>query len=916
MADASAQRLEARSETMLSDSEAQYRLLFESHPHPMWVFDPETLVFLAVNDAAIQHYGYTREEFLSMTIRDIRPPEDIPLLLQAHSKVNKKLGPVGTWRHRKKDGTLIEAEVTTSGIIFGGRTAELVLAIDVTERRRAEQALRESEKRYRMIIENIHEIVYMVHTSADPSGAELQFMSSQVENIMGYRPEEFLDDPGLFFRIIHPDDLQGFIELTRIIFSNRKDETREYRLRHKLTGAYHWVEDKVVPQIGPDGRVASVFGVARDITERKKTEKELNESQERFHLVARATNDAIWDWDLATNKVRWNQAVQTLFHYSPDEVSSDLSWWSDRIHPEDRKRVVSGIQGVIARAGHSWTSEYRFRRKEGSYAYVLDRSYAMHDAQGKPVRMVGAMIDITARKQAEEALAAEKERLAVTLRSIGEGVITTDTAGRIVLMNEVAENLTGWTQAEILHGTLDEVFHVVDDRTGLPSESPVQQVLRTNEIVKFAHHLRLKRRDGKMRLITACAAPIRDKSGAIIGVVLVFGDVTEKQKMEEELLKATKLEAVGLLAGGIAHDFNNLLTAIMGNIALAKMLTDPEEMLFERLSDAEKASLRARDLAQQLLTFAKGGVPIKRMTSIPELLKDTVHFALRGSNIRSEFSISPDLWPVEIDDGQITQVIQNLVINAQQAMQEGGIIRVEAENITVRSDRERSLPLKKGNYVRIVIQDKGIGIRKEHLDKIFDPYFTTKQTGSGLGLTTSYSIIKKHDGNITVESEWGKGTTFSLYLPAQPLGTPSKEVAEKTMPAGSGKVLVMDDEEIVREVAGNLLEHIGYQVGLAGEGAEAIEIYKEAIASGRPFDAVIMDITVPGGMGGKETLQRLIEIDPKVKAIVSSGYSNDPIMADYSKYGFKGVIAKPYKLATLNQTLRRIIEEKDEKGRG
>src|SRR5581483_4373870 len=569
---------------------------------------------------------------------------------------------------------------------------------DVTERRRAEEALRESEKRLRMIIENIQEIVYMIHTTDDPSLGELQFISGQVEKMIGYRPEAFLEDRGLFFRIIHPDDLHGFKDLTRAIFANQKEGTREYRLRHQKTGEYHWVEDKVVPQVGPDGKIVSIFGVARDVTERKKVEKELQESQERFQLVGRATNDAIWDWDLLTNRVSWSRAAETLFRYPRGEIGIDAGWWSDRIHPEDKKRVVSRIQAVIQRAGHSWSSEYRFRRGDGSYAYILDRSYVIHDAEGKPVRMVGAMTGITARKQAEEALAAEKERLVVTLQSIGDGVITTDRDEKITLMNKVAESLTGWRQEEALGKGLGEVFRPVDGNTGLPAENLVEAVLKSGEIVKWSEPLHLEKKGGRERLVTACAAPIRDKRSGLIGVVLFFGDVTEKQKMEDNLLRTGKMEAVGLLAGGIAHDFNNILTAILGNLTLVKLSLNPGDPLYERLGEAENASLRAKDLAQQLLTFAKGGAPIKKATSIRRLLENSIPFALRGSNIDAEFSFSEDLRPVEIDEGQISQVIHNLVINAQQAMPEGGTIQVRAENYSA-TGMEGDLALPAGRYV-------------------------------------------------------------------------------------------------------------------------------------------------------------------------------------------------------------------------
>lgn len=510
--------------------------------------------------------------------------------------------------------------------------------------------------------------------------------------------------------------------------------------------------------------------------------------------------------------------------------------------------------------------------------------------------------------RAEEDLAAEKERLGVTLRSIGDGVIATDKKGTVVLINKVAEALTGWTQEDAIGKPLDRVFHIINEKTRVPCENPHERVCRTGEIIVLANDTLLMARDKNERIIAHSGAPIRDRDGTIIGVILVFRDITEQHRMEQELQKASKLESVGILAGGIAHDFNNILTAILGNIQLAKMHVKPENKLSEILGDARDASLRAKSLTQQLLTFSKGGRPILKSASIEKLLKDTTRFALRGSNVRCEFFISETLQPVEVDEAQISQVINNLVINSQQAMPEGGTITVHAENMAKGTKyTDRGLPLGDGEYVKISIRDQGIGISREHLQKIFDPYFTTKQKGSGLGLATSYSIIKKHNGYMTVESETGAGTTFFIYLPASQkkivTSTDNKEQSLK----GEGRVLVMDDEEPIRKLANRILTGLGYEVAVASNGAEAIELYKKAKESDSSFDAVVMDLTIPGGMGGKETVQKLIEIDPEVKAIVSSGYSNDPVMADFRKYGFKGCVIKPYESTDLGKTLLRVV---------
>lgn len=594
------------------------------------------------------------------------------------------------------------------------------------------------------------------------------------------------------------------------------------------------------------------------------------------------------------------QACRSL-GYTRDELMRLKLWDIDPIYPKENwektwtQRQEEQIVTVHVETLH--------RRKDG-VVFPVEVS-AKHLWFGDHEFHVAFVRDITERKKAEEAIAAERERLSVTLRSIGDGVITTDVDEKIVLMNNVAEVLTGWTQEEAIGRPLHQIFHIINEKTRARCENPVEKVLQTGVVVGLANHTVLISKDGTERIIADTGAPIRDKAGHVLGVVLVFRDITQKQKMEEDLLRAGKLEAVGLLAGGIAHDFNNILAAILGNLSLMMMSTDPKDPFYRRLSDAERASLRARDLAQQLLTFAKGGAPVKKTVFMKELLEESIRFALSGSNVGAEFFFSDDLWPVEIDEGQITQVVHNLVINAQQAMPEGGIIQVRAENYLA-AEREKRLPLPQGRYVQISIRDFGIGIPKEHLPRIFDPYFTTKQKGSGLGLTTSYSIIKKHDGYMTADSELGKGSTFSIYLAASSHDVEPERRSEAPL-RGAGKILIMDDERAVREVAGELLGFLGYRVGHAEDGAEMIARYREASASGEPFDLVIMDLTVPGKMGGKEAIQRLLEIDPHVKAIVSSGYSNDPIMGDYARYGFKGVIAKPYQLQELSKTVHDVI---------
>lgn len=521
------------------------------------------------------------------------------------------------------------------------------------------------------------------------------------------------------------------------------------------------------------------------------------------------------------------------------------------------------------------------------------------------------------RQRYEADLAGETERLAVTLRSIGDGFITTDVEGRILLLNNVAKKLTGWERDTAVGHPLAEVFNIQNESTRKPILNAilnaVERIIETGSAVGRTNHSLLVARDGTERLIETNASPIHDKKSNIIGIVLIFRDVTEKRRVEEERHKAEKLESLGVAAGGIAHDFNNLLTGIIGNLSLAMLSVDPNDDVAGHLNTAKKASLRAQDLAQQLLTFAKGGAPVKKTKFIGQLIRDTVSFALSGSNAQTDISVPENLWPVEIDAGQIDQVLANLVTNAAQAMPAGGTVEVRCENFPLDQEDSTLSDLRPGRYVKIVVQDEGVGIPSEHLKKIFDPYFTTKPKGSGLGLATTYSIIKNHDGMITVESRVGAGSTFCVYLPASDKEVPLEKVASQMpMPVGSGKILVMDDEEVICEIIRCVLTSLGYSVTESHDGDACIRIYEEALRAGKPFDAVIMDLTIPGGMGGKDAVQKLIELNPSVKAIATSGYSKDPVMSRPREYGFCATLAKPYEISELAQIVHEVIGAKNE----
>lgn len=634
-----------------------------------------------------------------------------------------------------------------------------------------------------------------------------------------------------------------------------------------------------------------LLAVCRDITERKRAE-------ERYQTIIRTTKDGFFLTDPQGNLLDINEAYCRLTNFPHDELMKmnvfDLF--------DSREKTLRHFNRTALLGSDTFESRHRTK---GGHSLLLEASVNYIPTEGG--RFFAFLRDITERKQMEEALLAEKERLAVTLRSIGDGVIATDTKGRIVLMNYVAEKLTGWEQEKAAGLPVSEVLYLINQYSGIRCDNPVDRVLEIGKPVSLPIHTILFTRDGTERLLAASAAPIIDRNHQIIGVVLVFQDKTLERLTEKELLKIEKLSSLGLLAGGIAHDLNNVLAVILGNISLAAMELQDNELIIKSLTEAEQAALRARDLAKQLLTFARGGTPIKELASISEVIHDSAKFSCAGTQARCEISTPKNLWPAELDPGQISQVFQNLVINAVQAMPHGGIIRINTDNVILGEDN--LLPLTPGRYVKITVEDEGVGIWPDHLSKIFDPYFTTKQKGSGLGLATAYSIIKNHDGHITVESTMGKGTTFSIYLPATTKKfKPKREMAPKLL-RGKGKILVMDDEKMIRNNMGLMLKHLGYEVEFAEDGAEAIELYAKVKESLNPFDAVIMDLTIAGGMGGRETIQKLLEVDPQAKAIVFSGYADDPIMSNFKKFGFRGFIKKPYNIEEVSEVLHRVLND-------
>jgi PAS domain S-box-containing protein len=890
----------------LSEGDRRFRSLFENSRDAIFIRSAQG-VYIDMNQAMMDLFGFERGEMVGMNVDRIyaNPADRIKLEAAIREK-----GFVRDYEVvlRKKDATEMICLVNANEWMDSGDSLVGYEGIirDITEQRRTQESLRESEEHYRLLFDN------------SPLG------------IFHYDKNGVIIDCNQKFVDVIGSSRKALVGLDML--NSLRDEKMVAQIREALEGRAGYYEgnyksitaDKVTPVrvltrslAGDDGSFLGAVGIVEDVSESMASLEAHRKSEERFRAIFEGAAMGVALTTLDGTLVEANSTFAEMTGYGLDELRGRPV--HGLTHPDDFDAEKAIIAQLTAGSINRCQIVKRYMRKDGGQIWVRLSASLMHDRSGRAEYVLGLIENITERKKAREELAREKEQLAVTLTSIGDGVITTDVKGRVVMINRVAENLTGWKCSEAAGRPLGEVFAIINEATRQPCESPADRVIATGSVVGLANHTLLIAKDGTERVIADSGAPIRDSEGNITGVVLVFRDVTEARRTEEELRKAQKLESIGVLAGGIAHDFNNILTSIMGSISLVKVKLDQESDLHKILMDAERASRQARELTQQLLTFSRGGAPIKKTVLLSGLLRDICSFSTRGSNVKCEFSINADLWPADIDVGQISQVVNNMLINALQAMPDGGIIRVSASNVKI-SDEPHSLmydsgagaPVPPGSYIRISIDDEGHGIPAELMGKIFDPYFTTKEKGVGLGLAIAYSIIRRHEGHVEVKSRIGEGTSFSIYLPAA-LGRGTAENPDSAAAVhGSGRVLVMDDDENILKVTGNILRHLGYEVAMSHNGYETIEMYRKAMEEKAPFDAVIMDLTVPGSMGGRDCIDHLLKMDPGVKAVVSSGYSNDPVMADHARYGFKGIITKPYRIEDLGTVLARVTGKKND----
>jgi PAS domain S-box-containing protein len=850
--------------------------------------------FIYVNDAVCRALGFSREEMLAKGVWDIAP--DFPKEgWPAHRDALRAAGSLQFEAvQRSRDGRTRQVEISATWIEREGRDFTCAFSRDISLRKRHEAEALERER--------------WLDDSQKAGGVGCYHFdlvsdhwkcTGTMEEIFGIGP----DYPKTFegwTRLVAPDERESMAAYFASIAASGDGFDREYRIVRACDGQSRWVHGRGDFIRDAAGAPVSLIGTIIDITGRKRTEEALRESEARFALFMEHLPAAAFIKDAEGRVLMANRYLQQLSGTGEalkDRTTAELfpPEIAARMIEDDRRALEAGLTIV----------EESLPEPSGGSRHFQTIKFPLPIGGGKAV-LGGIAIEITERKRAEEAFRTKERILRALIDANPESQFLMRLDGTVIEANRTFGERIGKPREEILGRNIRDLQPrgVVEHM-----EDWVRQTVASGKPAIFEDRIDGRHRDNRF-------FPAFGPSGEIDMVAGLSIDVTARNRLQEQLIRNQKLESLGVLAGGIAHDFNNILTAILGNLSLCRLMLDGGHPASARLADCERATIRASELTQQLLTFAKGGAPVKGTVETGGLIEEVMQFALRGSNVRGIVDLAPGLWCLNADEGQVGQLLNNLFINAKQAMPGGGTLTVRAENEEIPGGPGSPLPA--GRYVSITVRDEGTGIPSADIGRIFDPYFTTKPGGSGLGLASVHSIVHRHGGSVEVSSSPGAGAAFVVRLPAsgaEPAGSPQAVPADP-LPRGTGRVLVMDDEEMLLRMAAMMLEELGYEPDACASGNEAVERYRASIERKAPYFAVILDLTVPGGMGGKDAAARILELDPGAVLVVSSGYSHDPVLADPPAYGFKGAVAKPYALETLAAELSRLANpEKREGGR-
>jgi two-component system, cell cycle sensor histidine kinase and response regulator CckA len=899
----------------LFESEELFRLSFENASVGKSLIRPDG-IYLRVNQAFCDLLGYTPEELQNMNFADITHPDDIASSHRAVSSLFS--GEVAVIRLEKryirKDGQIVWVELS-SVLLRDKESKPLYLIthiIDINERKWADAELKERDERFRKLSSQVPGMIYEFLKKPDGTYC-IPFATNAIEDIFGCSARDVRNDFSPIAKVILPDDISKVIGSIEYSAKHMTPWLCEFRVQVP-DKPFRWILGQSKPEKLSDGSVYW-YGFATDITERKLSEDVLFASEERFRIAAGSASDLIWEWNIPDGSLQWFGAVDGMLGYEQSEFPRTIEAWEESIHPDDRDRVKTSLNLHIEK-GTPYNEEYLIRHKDGTYGIWSDRGDSVRNAKGTPVKMIGTSTDITRLRHDQEALKISEENYRTIFDTANDAIFIHDLEdGRILDVNRRMYEMYSYTREEALKLDIEAVSE------GKP---PYSQKYAAEKISA-----------AKFKGPQLFEWKAKDKSGnifwvevnlklTVIGgkevVIAIVRDIEERKKNEEDRLKlekqlnqSQKLESLGVLAGGIAHDFNNILMAILGNSELGLMHVSDGSPLRARFEAINKASLRASEICKQMLAYSGKGRFMIQTIDLTDVIREMMPMleVSVSKNALLDYSLADGLPLIEADRSQMQQIIMNLVINASEAIGEkSGVINISTGFIEIDrkylDEAQLENDLKEGNYVYLEIADTGCGIDSTTLSRIFDPFFSTKFTGRGLGLPAVHGIIRGHKGGIKIISEPGKGTIFRVMLPAvtyQAEQTPITKKKEEVF-AGSGTILLVDDEESIRSLGRVMLERMGFSVYSAADGREAVDIFRK---NRDRIICVLLDLTMPN-MGGEETFRELRIIRSDIPIIISSGYNEDEVKSRFTGMNLSGFIQKPYHMNALMAALKKVIE--------
>ena len=896
------ERVSAREK--LEAQEEQYRVLFESNPNAMWVYEMQTLRILAVNEAAVTQYGYPREEFLRLTLFDVRPADERERLVNLMGAGGAAGGRAGIWRHARRDGSLLLVDVFTSPTVFKGRTAGMAVLIDITEQKAAEEEI--ARRGHQLATERARLVtaqrVAKVGDWDVDFATQTRTWSAETYRIFELDAEQTDVSHERFMEMVHPEDRAAVKAASEASLTGRSPAMVKHRMVMP-DGRIKFIEQRWQVVHDESGRATHSTGTVQDITEREEGQEVLRRSERNLALAQRVSHTGSWEIVLDATiadddrDLHWSDEQFRIFGFEPGAVAATQRLFFELVHPDDRERVAAALAASFESTA-PYSIEHRITWPDGTEHEVHEQAEILRDATtGAVVKIIGTSQDVTERNKAQRTLREQAEMLnlaqdAIVVRRFEDRVVT--------FWNKGAERLYGWSASEAIGRSIADLYYK-DQEDYLPA---VHAVESTGEFIGEVNHVA---KDGRKLTVSVRANVVRDTDGTPRSVLIIQTDITEHKKLEHEFLRAQRLESIGALASGVAHDLNNILAPILMS---APLLRDdvPAALKEKIINTIESSAERGAQIVKQVLTFARGVEGERVLLDPRHLIKEMAEVAVQTfpKTIQITSSGRDDVAFIEGDPTQLHQVLLNLAVNARDAMPNGGKLVLSAENFEVDEQYAAMKPgTSIGSHVLINVSDTGTGISRHVLEKMFDPFFTTKEIGkgTGLGLSTVLGIVKSHHGTVDAYST-PAGTTFRVLLPAAQGILQLQKAGVSDLPLGAGEtILVVDDEPAIRDVAKLLLERNGYRVLLADDGHSALALFAQQQGE---IALVLTDYFMPI-MNGLALARIIRKMSSEAQILISTGRDDDCAAAELDALGIAGALTKPYTQVTLLRTLHRVL---------